>query len=282
MDDFNGHFAGKVCVITGAASGIGRALAIQLIAGGALVALSDKDTGGLEQTVALAGAEGSNSVRCDHLDVADGDAIAVYATTVEDSLGSADYLFNVAGLTRYGSFAETSLEAHAAILDVNYWGVVRLCKAFLPQLIMKKGGIVNISSLFGLIGFPNQAHYCASKYAVRGFSETLAQELAQEGVYVGCVHPGGVDTAIIKNAAIDRADRQPTDHETMVQQFKEVARTSPASAATQILRATQKRRTRIVVGRDAKIISALQRLLPSTYKRIITRINRLRNRAEQA
>ncbi|MEO1427131.1 MAG: acetoin dehydrogenase, partial [Pseudomonadota bacterium] len=94
--------------------------------------------------------------------------------------------------------------------------------------------------------------------------------------------PGGVDTAIIKNAAIDRADRQPTDHETMVQQFKEVARTSPASAATQILRATQKRRTRIVVGRDAKIISALQRLLPSTYKRIITRINRLRNRAEQA
>ncbi|MEL6362471.1 MAG: SDR family oxidoreductase [Pseudomonadota bacterium] len=281
MNHIHGHFAGKVCIVTGAASGIGRALALQLVASGARVALSDKDTDGLSETVRLAGAEASNSVRQDLLDVTNSEAIRAYAPLVKESLGPADYLFNVAGLTRYGSFAETSLDAHEKIMAVNYWGVVHLCKAFLPQLIEQKGGIVNISSLFGLIGFPNQAHYCASKFAVRGFTETLAQELADDGVSVTCVHPGGVDTPIIKNAAIDRPNHQPEDRETMVAQFKEVARTSPEDAARQILRGTQKRRSRIVVGPDAKLISGLQRLLPNTYKIIVAYINRRRNRAEQ-
>lgn len=265
-------FEGKICVVTGAASGIGRAVALQLIRDGAIVALSDIDEAGLAETVRLADAVTANHVRSDRLDVGDADAIDAYATMVKDSLGAADYIFNIAGMTRLGSFEETSMEAFEQVMNVNYWGVVRMSKAFLPQLMETKGGIANISSLFGFIGFPNQSHYCSSKFAVRGFSETLAQELADKGVSVTSVHPGGVDTGIVRNAILDGSNNQPGKQDEMQTRFKKAAITTPQKAAEIILNGVAKGKRRVVVGRDAKFLSFVQRLFPQSYTRFTKKL----------
>ena len=261
-------YEGKVCVITGAASGIGRAIARRLAGEGAILALSDVNVAGLEETKTLIG-EKTNRVRTDVLDVANADAIVAYAAVVNESLGPADYVFNVAGLTRVGTFAESPLASFEKIMDVNFWGVVRMTKAFLPQLMSTRGGVVNISSLFGLIGFSGQSHYCASKFGVRGFSEALAQELAAHGVSVTSVHPGGVDTNIAKNAAYD-VERNAEQRQQMVDEFKKVAGTSPERAAEIILDGAAKRKTRVLVGQDAKTISFVQRLFPMRYARLLS------------
>lgn len=258
-------FKDKVCVVTGAASGIGRAIAIRLARAGAAVAVSDINDDGLRETRALMGEPSSNRIRVDRLDVCDAEAIIAYADAVRSSLGDADYVFNIAGLTRVGSFEVTPLQSFEKIMDVNFWGVVRMSKAFLPQLISSKGGLINISSLFGLIGYGGQAHYCASKFAVRGFSETLAQELADKGVRVTSVHPGGVDTAIARNAAIDALPTHYADKGEIEARFKKAAITSPEKAADIILEGAARGRRRVVVGRDAKIVSFIQRLFPESY-----------------
>lgn len=258
-------FKDKVCVVTGAASGIGRAIAIRLARAGAAVAVSDINDDGLRETRALMGEPSSNRIRVDRLDVGDAEAIIAYADAVRSSLGDADYIFNIAGLTRVGSFEATPLQSFEKIMDVNFWGVVRMSKAFLPQLISSKGGLINISSLFGLIGYGGQAHYCASKFAVRGFSETLAQELADKGVRVTSVHPGGVDTAIARNAAIDALPTHYADKGEIEARFKKAAITSPEKAADIILEGAARGRRRVVVGRDAKIVSFIQRLFPESY-----------------
>jgi short-subunit dehydrogenase len=262
MTDF---FSGKLCVVTGAASGIGRAVAVNLARRGAALALSDVNDAGLEETRTLIGQVPSNRIRIDRLDVADADAIVRYAARVKESLGDADYVFNIAGLTRVGRFEETPLSSVEKIMDVNFWGVVRMTKAFLPQLLATKGGVVNISSLFGFIGYPGQAHYCASKFAVRGFSETIASELAEKGVRVTSVHPGGVDTAIARSAAVDAVPADMTDEKEIDERFKKAAITSPERAAEIILEGAAKGKRRVVVGRDAKFISFIQRLFPETY-----------------
>ena len=258
-------FHGKLCVVTGAASGIGRAVAINLASRGAALALSDVNEAGLAETHAAIGAVPSNRIRFDRLDVADADAILRYAATVKESLGDADYVFNVAGLTRVGRFEETPLSSVEKIMDVNFWGVVRMTKAFLPQLIATKGGLINISSLFGFIGYPGQAHYCASKFAVRGFSETIAAELAEKGVRVTSVHPGGVDTAIARNATVDALPPGTADKSDLDARFKKAAITSPERAAEIILNGAARGKRRVVVGRDAKIVSFVQRLFPESY-----------------
>ncbi len=258
-------FHGKLCVVTGAASGIGRAVAINLAQRGAALALSDVNEAGLDETRTLIGAVPSNRIRVDRLDVADAGAIERYAVTVNEGLGDADYVFNIAGLTRVGRFEETPLSSVEKIMDVNFWGVVRMTKAFLPQLIATKGGIVNISSLFGFIGYPGQAHYCASKFAVRGFSETIAVELAEKGVRVTSVHPGGVATAIARNATLDSLPPGVTDKRDIEARFDKAAITTAARAAEIILNGAGKGRRRIVVGRDARIVSFIQRLFPESY-----------------
>jgi len=191
----------KVCVITGAASGMGRELARQLSEQGAVLAISDIDKIGLEETRKMLGA--GNRILVDVLDVSDKAAVLAYPAIVEAALGPADYVFNNAGMTRVGDVLNTPLESMEQVIDVNFWGVVRMTKAFLPQLIQTKGAVTNISSLFGLIAYSGQAHYCASKFAVRGFTETLALELEGTGVGVCCVHPGGVQTNVARNAAVD-------------------------------------------------------------------------------
>jgi len=185
-------FEGKVCVITGAASGMGRELARQLSEAGAVLAISDIDEAGLEATRKMIGA--GNQILVDVLDVSDKQAVIDYPAKVEAALGPADYVFNNAGLTRVGDVMNTPLESMEQVIDVNVWGVIRMTKVFLPQLILTKGAVTNISSIFGMIAFTGQAHYCASKFAVRGFTETLALEMENAGTGVGvcCVHPGGV------------------------------------------------------------------------------------------
>ena len=269
-----GTYHGKICVITGAASGIGRSLALRLGAAGAMLALSDFDDDGLAETVRLLGAANSNSILADHLDVSDGDAIAAYAPHVKASLGSADYVFNVAGLTRVGNFGETPLASMEKIMDVNYWGVVRMCKAFLPQVKSTKGGLVNIASIFSVIGYPGQTHYCASKFAVRGFSETLAQELVDDDVQVSVVCPGGVATNITRNAKVDALPNGVEDREDINTNFDKAAITSAEDAAQIILDGTAQGKLQIFVGKDAKRVSLIQRLFPQRYVKIMAKQRR--------
>lgn len=255
----------KICVVTGAASGIGRAVAVNLAKQGAAVAISDVNEDGLEETWRMMDAAASNRSRKDRLDVEDGDAIIAYAETIRESLGDADFVFNIAGLTRIGTFEETPLSSFEKIINVNFWGVVRMSKAFLPQLIATKGGLVNISSLFGFIGYGGQAHYCASKFGVRGFSETLAQELTEKGVCVTSVHPGGVATAIARSAEVDAMPSHYKERRDLDERFDKAAITSADRAAEIILDGAARGKKRVVVGRDAKIVSFIQRLFPETY-----------------
>lgn len=265
-------YEGRLCVITGAASGIGRALAVKLGQVGASLALSDVNEDGLLETAKLAGGENSNRIITDALNVADAEAVAKYAGHVKTALGDADYVFNVAGLTRVGNFDEIPLSSFEKIMDVNFWGVVRMSKAFLPQLKKTKGGLVNISSIFGVIGYSGQTPYCASKFAVRGFSETLAQEVESDGVRVSCVHPGGVATNIVHNAKIDVLPDGVSGKEEMSANFDKVAITSAANAAQIILDGAAKGKRRILIGKDAKMASLISRLFPVLYPKILTKL----------
>jgi len=261
-------FQGKVCIITGAASGIGRALAVELSKFGAHLALCDVNMDGLAETKTML-AKSAGQVVSQKLDVADADAIVTYAEGTGQSLGPADFLFNVAGLTRVGEFAQTPLASMEKIMNVNFWGVVRLSKAYLDQLIQTKGVIVNISSLFGLIGYRGQTHYCASKFAVRGFTETLALEMADLGVGVCSVHPGGVKTNIARNAEVDHMTNSGKTREQMDDEFDKLAITSPEKAALIIMKGAATRKRRIIVGPDAKIASFVQRCFPQSYSKVL-------------
>ncbi len=267
------QFNGKVCVVTGAASGIGRALAINLAASGAKLALSDINEAGLRETAEMIG--GANQHKIDRLDVGDPDAIAAYAPTVEAALGPADYVFNNAGLARLGDFRNTPPESYEKVMDVNFYGVVRMSRAFLEQLIQTKGGLVNVSSIFGIIGWPNQAHYCASKFGVRGFSEALSFEMEEHGVSVSCVHPGGVKTNVARNAEVDHLPDDSVSRETMNANFDANAPTSPERAAEIILDGVAKRKARIIVGPDAKFMQLWNRLFPVRYRKFV------KNRAQR-
>lgn len=260
-------FKGKVCVITGAASGIGRALAIELAQAGAILALSDINADELYETTQQVG--GANKVMTDVFDMANAKAIANYADKVASSLGGADYVFNVAGLTRVGNFVDTPLESMEKVIDVNYWGVVRMSKAFLGQILERKGTLVNISSVFGIIGFAGQTHYCASKFAVRGFTETLAQELRGTGVGICSVHPGGIATNIARNAIADKLPDNGATREELDAGFDKMAITSPKKAAEVILKGAAKKKRRILIGGDARFISIVSRLFPVGYSKII-------------
>jgi len=262
-------FEGKVCIVTGAASGIGRALAIELAGCGAHLALTDVNMEGLAETKSMLGPTETASVVTQKLDVADAKAIAAYAEHTAQTLGAADFLFNIAGLTRIGEFVQTPLSSMEKIMDVNFWGVVRLSKAYLEQLIQTKGVIVNISSVFGLIGYRGQTHYCASKFAVRGFTETLAMEMAEHGVGVCSVHPGGVKTNIARNAQVDHMTNSGKTREQVNKEFDKMAITSPQKAAIIIMKGAAARKKRIILGTDAKMISFVQRCFPQSYSKVL-------------
>ena len=268
--DLSETYAEALCVITGAGSGIGRALALALNEYGAHLALSDIDAAGLAETKALL--EGSNHIITDKLDVSDADAIAAYAGHVKQAMGNADYVFNVAGIARVGSFDESPLSSFETVMNVNLYGVVRMSKAFLGQLKETQGGLVNISSIFGVIGFPGQADYCAAKFAVRGFSETLATEMEPHGVSVTSVHPGGVATNIARSAKVDAMPSHGRPREEMDAEFDKAAITTADQAAAIILKGAAKGRRRVIVGKDAKLVQLISRLFPENYFKILRKL----------
>jgi hypothetical protein len=199
---------GKVAVVTGAASGIGRALAYELARRGARLAISDIDDVGLAETAKHARVIGAK-VHEQHLDVTDRAAVLAYADTVADEFGAVHLLINNAGIAFTGDIEEMTFEQIERVMDVDFWGVVNGTKAFLPYLIESGDGhVVNISSLFGLLAVPGQSAYNAAKFAVRGFTEALRQEMIVSGhpVQVTCVHPGGIKTAIARNAGAVEGD----------------------------------------------------------------------------
>ncbi|HEY0815918.1 MAG TPA: SDR family NAD(P)-dependent oxidoreductase [Pseudonocardia sp.] len=264
------EFGGRVAVVTGAGSGIGRALAVGLAQRGARVAISDIDVDGLAITgdqLVLRGAEH----RSDRLDVTDRAAVLAYADDLATAFGTVNQVYNNAGIAFSGDVLNSSFADIERVVDVDFWGVVNGTKAFLPHLVASGDGhVVNVSSLYGLLAVPNQSAYNAAKFAVRGFTECLRQEMLLAGhpVRVTCVHPGGVKTNIARNA-MGSADA------TAIARFERVAlRMPPADAARVILAGVARNRARVLVGNDAKALDLLARLTGSGYQRVVARLAR--------
>lgn len=260
----------KVVVITGAGSGIGRALAISAAERGASVAISDWNQEGLDETVKLTGAS-PGRILARQVDVRSDDAVNDFAATVEREMGGAHVVVNNAGVSLSDSVGKMKREDFAWLMDINFWGVVRGTEAFLPQLKRRdEGHIVNVSSVFGLIGVPRQSAYNASKFAVRGFTEALAQELAGSRVKVSVVCPGGVRTGIVANGRhYENTSGAPTTTEELSKHFARVAGTSPRKAADTIWSGVERDLPRILVGPDASFIEAMVRIFPTRYPRIM-------------
>ena len=263
-----------VVVITGAGSGIGRALAVNVAEKGALLALSDVDEAGLAETVDLVKNAGAREVRSDRVDVADRAAMTAYAADVAEHFGRVNVVFNNAGVALTGHFEETAYADLDWIVGVNFWGVVQGTKEFLPHLIASGNGhVVNISSLFGLISVPSQSAYNATKYAVRGFSEALREEMLVSGHPVGVtvVHPGGIKTAIARNARVTASE----DQAATAQLFdKRLATMTPDKAARIIVDGMLSGKARVLVGLDAHALHHFARLTGSRYQDVVARVSR--------
>ncbi len=264
-------FAGKVAVVTGAGSGIGQALAIELGRSGAKVAISDVDTEGLAATEERLAAVGA-TVKSDRLDVTEREAFQVYADAVNAQFGTVNQIYNNAGIAFIGDIEATEFKDLERVMDVDYWGVVNGTKVFLPYLIASGDGhVVNISSVFGLLSVPGQGAYNAAKFAVRGFTEALRQEMIIAGhpVKVTCVHPGGIKTAIARNATAAEG----LDKDQVAKTFdKRLATTSPQKAARIILEGVRKNKPRVLVGNDARALDILARATGSGYQRLVAAV----------
>lgn len=267
----------RVAVVTGAGSGIGRALTCALTHDGAHVAASDIDQKGLAETQAACR---PGQVTTFQVDVADRDAVFEYAQDVDSQLGPASMVFNNAGVDLFAGVADMSWKDFDWLIGINIGGVVNGTKAFLPQLIesgssQRPARLVNLSSAFGLIAVPYQSAYSTSKFAVRGFTEALRQEMIIERhpVTVHCVHPGVVRTNFGTN--MRTADTQ--DPELAAKHFQRAALTSAAKAARVILRGTDKNRARILIGPDGRAMAAMPRLLGAGYEGLLARAARLAN-----
>ncbi|MFO0611949.1 MAG: SDR family NAD(P)-dependent oxidoreductase [Polyangiaceae bacterium] len=270
---------GKLVAITGAAAGMGRALALSCARRGARLAITDIDEPGVRDTAARA-AEAGAVVDARRLDVADRAAIHAWAKHVEDALGGADVLVNNAGVSLSHSIAEMRDEDFEWLFNINFWGVANGCKAFLPQLKRKpEAHIVNTSSVFGIIAVPTQAAYNAAKFAVRGYTEALDQELAGTNVRVTCVHPGGIKTDIVKRGRhYEDAVGHATDVDTAARRFEKMARTTAETAAEAIVRAILAEQPRLLIGPDAYVIDWVARAFPVGYRRVVERLSRVRSR----
>jgi butyryl-CoA dehydrogenase len=265
-------FAGRVAAITGAGSGIGRALAQELARRGAHLALADIDPVGMAETVAMCEGAGVKVTTCE-LDVADREAVFAWADRVVDEHGKANLIFNNAGVALGATVDEVDYDDFEWLMDINFWGVVHGTKAFLPHLMASgEGHVVNLSSVFGLLSIPTQSAYNAAKFGVRGFTDALRIELEIEdrGVSATTIHPGGIATNIAHRARLSdslaalsdgRADG-PGD-------FNKALRMPPEKAARLILAAVSKNRRRALIGTDAKVLDLLSRLPAGVSQRLL-------------
>lgn len=266
-------FLGKCVVITGAGSGIGRALAQQFAEEGARLALCDIDLNALRETASLIGDRATHLF--ERIDVSSMSEMQRFADLVQERMQGADVLINNAGVSFTQIIENTAKSDMEWVFGINYWGVVHGCTVFLPQLKTKADAyIVNISSLFGLIPMPTQAAYVASKFAVRGYTESLSLELANTHIGVSCVHPGGVKTNIARNGRHHRTKFNPSDPELTVKAFDQIALLSSEAAARGLVRGIKKRRSRIVLGIDAWLLDRVQRLSPSLLRFLIAGVSR--------
>ena len=265
---------GRVAAITGAGSGIGRALAVELARAGTHLALSDVDEVGLAETVTKAEGFGVK-VTSARVDVADREAVERWADEVVADHGQVNLVFNNAGVALGATVEGARYEDLHWLIDINFWGVVHGTKAFLPHLKASgTGHVVNISSVFGLLGIPSQSAYNAAKFAVRGFTDALRMELEIDpcGVSATTVHPGGIKTNIAKNARMDDSvTAMADDPEEARRDFERLFMTTPEKAARQIVKAVQRNRRRALIGPDAKAIDLVSRLPAAVVQKVIIR-----------
>ncbi|MCJ2078389.1 SDR family NAD(P)-dependent oxidoreductase [Methylobacterium sp. WL30] len=267
----NWNLENRTALITGAASGIGRALAVGLAARGCNLALADRNVAGLEETERLIA---TNRVRISRhpLDVADRDAIAALPAAVEAAHGGLDVLINNAGVALGGTFEDVTEADFEWLFEINFWGVVRMTRAFLPLLrAQPEARIVNLSSLYGLIAPPGQTAYSASKFAVRGFSQALRHELAGTAIGVTVVHPGGVATSVADSARLP-AHMTAEEAARGRAAANRMLKLAPERAAEIILAAVERRQGRVLVGSDAKLIALIERLVPVSYWNVIQKL----------
>ena len=267
-------FAGRVAAITGAASGIGRALAQDLARRGSHLALCDIDEAGLAETVTLCEGHGVK-VTSQRVDVADRDAVYAWADQVVADHGKVNLIFNNAGVALSATIEAMSYEDFEWLMNINFWGVVHGTKAFLPHLEASgEGHVVNLSSVFGLLSIPSQSAYNAAKFGVRGFTDALRIELdlSDGNVSSTTVHPGGIKTNIARNGRMDASVAALSGGlERAHAEFDKVAMTSPEKAARQILAAVQKNKRRALIGPDAKLLDLISRLPAGLNQRVIVR-----------
>jgi NAD(P)-dependent dehydrogenase (short-subunit alcohol dehydrogenase family) len=264
---------GKTALITGAASGIGRAIAISLAQRCCNLALTDIDEQGLDKTHQLLSHYG---VHCTthYLDVSDAEAIENFPRVIQAAHKTLDILVNNAGVALGGMFEQVSAEEFEWLFNINFWGVVRMTRAFLPLLRQSADArLVNISSVYGLAGIPGQVAYCSSKFGVRGFSEALRIELTDSNIGVTVVHPGGVATAIADKARVAQAVRlSPQEQVEQQALIKKLLTLDPAIAGEIIVKGIENRQNRILVGDDAKMLALIVRLFPVSYWNMLSRL----------
>ncbi len=274
------EFNGRIAAITGAGSGIGRALANDLARRGAHLALSDINEVGLSETVAQCEGFGVK-ITSQRLDVADRDAVYAWADCVVEDHGQVNLVVNNAGVALGANIETMTYEDFEWLMSINFWGVVYGTKAFLPHLkAANEGHIVNLSSVFGLISIPSQSAYNAAKFAVRGFTDALRMELEIEGSTVSCttIHPGGIKTNIARNSRMDPSIAALAGGEEKAHNdFDKVAITSPKKAARQILAAVERDRRRALIGPDAKVFDLMSRLPASLYQSLLVKGARRRS-----
>ena len=262
----------KVAAITGAASGIGRALALNVAALGCHVAISDVNETGLKETADQARSSGVR-ITTHTVDVADRKQVKRYADEVVKAHGAIHLLINNAGVSILETLEDVTYEDFEWLMGINLWGVIYGCKEFLPYLKRQSSAhIVNISSLNGIVTNPNNGPYCTAKFAVRGFTETLAQELADTAVKVSCVHPGGVKTNVANNARFYKVSDPSLGKEEALALFNRVlAKTTADKAAKIIIAGIKKDKLRIMVGADAYVLDLLKRLFPVGLQKLAGR-----------
>lgn len=268
------YFKDKVAVITGAGSGIGRALAIALAGHGAHLALLDQDSAALAETARRCESTGVRIVT-GTVDVTDWDSMQSAASTVAEELGGADAVFAVAGIIHRGSVLKSEVADVQRVMSVNWLGVVHTVKAFLAQITSSPDGrVVTFSSAFGLAATSKYSAYNSSKFAVRAFSESLRQEMSFSGhrVSVTCVYPGGVRTSIVRNGLFAAGE----DSDAVTRSFEtRVARTTPERAAMIVLKGVERRRARVLVGSDARLVAAFVRVVGGHYQDLVPMVGRL-------
>ena len=265
---------GSAAAVTGAASGIGRALALELAARGCDLALADRDEAGLQAVAAEIAKTLKRKVSTHRLDVGEPDQIAEFAAAASAAHPKLNIVINNAGVALLGQFGEIEQAQMEWLFNINFWGTVHGTRAFLPILAKQpEAHIVNLSSIFGIIAPPGQTAYCAAKFAVRGFSESLRHELAMANspVRLSVVHPGGVATNIARNSRTGTGVTDNARRAQSIDRFDAVAKTTPTAAAQRIILGIEKNQPRILIGNDARFMDLLQRFRPATYWKVLAK-----------